>query len=291
ILELIKANVKMPPGMVIFEDPPSHGIYRSLLSRLFTPRKISALEPKVRGFCAQCLDPLVGAGRFDFIADLGSQMPMRTIGMLLGIPEQDQQALRDNLDGGLHLESGEMPDAEELSAVVRAAAGEGSFSEYIDWRAEHPSDDLMTELLNAEFEDHEGTRRRLRRDEALSYIRLLAGAGNETTTRLIGWTGKVLSDHPDQLRELAKNRELIPNAIEEVLRFEAPSPVQARHVASDVQLHGQVVPEGSAMLLLNGSANRPEGKIADADHVDIPPKLEDHLMFGYRIPPSLDAAH
>ena len=92
VLELIKANAQMPAGMIIFEDPPNHGIYRALLSRLFTPRKINALEPKVRRFCAQCLDPLVGTGRFDFIADLGAQMPMRTIGMLLGIPEEDQEA-------------------------------------------------------------------------------------------------------------------------------------------------------------------------------------------------------
>lgn len=290
ILEMIKANIQLPPGMVIFEDPPGHEIYRGLLSRLFTPRKISALEPKVRRFCAQCLDPLVGSGRFDFIEDLGAQMPMRTIGMLLGIPEQDQEAIRDNIDEGLRLASGEMPEANELSAAVSRAAIEGSFSEYIDWRAKNPSDDLMTELLNAEFEDQTGTRRRLTRDEVLAYVRLLAGAGNETTTRLIGWTGKVLSDHPDQLRELARNRDLVPNAIEEVLRFEAPSPVQARYVASDVELHGQIVPKGSAMLLINGSANRDERKFTDADRFDIHRKIDHHLSFGYGIHFCLGAA-
>ncbi len=264
ILELIKANVKMPPGMVIFEDPPSHEIYRGLLSRVFTPRKMNAIESKVRRFCAQCLDPLVGAGRFDFIKDLGAQMPMRTIGMLLGIPEQDQEALRDSMDERLRLSSGEMPDADELSDSLNRVGVEGSFSEYIEWRAKHPSDDLMTELLNAEFEDQNGTRRRLTHQEVLSYTRLIASAGNETTTRLIGWAGKVLSDHPDQLRELAKSPDLIANTIEEVLRFEAPSPVQARYVAKDVELCGQVVPEGSAMMLLNGSANRDERKFPDA---------------------------
>jgi cytochrome P450 len=290
VLELIKANVQMPPGMIIFEDPPSHVIYRALLSRLFTPRKISALEPKVRRFCAQCLDPLVGTGRFDFIENLGAQMPMRTIGMLLGIPEQDQEALRDSIDEGLRLTSGEMPDTGQLGAAASSAFTPDNFSEYIDWRAKHPSDDLMTELLNAEFEDQTGTRRRLTRDEVLAYVRLLAGAGNETTTRLIGWTGKVLSDHPDQLRELARNRDLVPNAIEEVLRFEAPSPVQARYVKTEVELHGQVVPAGSAMLLLNGSANRDERKFPDADRFDIHRKIDHHLSFGYGIHFCLGAA-
>ena len=148
----------------------------------------------------------------------------------------------------------------------------------------------MTELLNAEFEDPSGTRRRLTRDEVLSYVGLLAAAGNETTTRLIGWTGKLLGDHPDQLRELAQNRERVPNAIEEVLRFEAPSPVQARYVAKDVELYGQVVPQGSAMLLLNGSANRDERKFADADRFDIRRKIDHHLSFGYGIHFCLGAA-
>ena len=101
ILEMIKANIEMPSGVLIFEDPPVHTIHRSLLSRVFTPRRMAALEPKIREFCARSLDPLVGAGGFDFIADLGAQMPMRTIGMLLGIPEEDQEAIRDQVDANL----------------------------------------------------------------------------------------------------------------------------------------------------------------------------------------------
>ncbi len=290
VLEMIKANVQMPPGMVIFEDPPSHEIYRGLLSRVFTPRRMNAIEPKIRRFCAQSLDPLVGSGRFDFIKDLGAQMPMRTIGMLLGIPEQDQEAIRDSIDEGLRLSSGEMPDAEELSAAANKAVLDGSFAEYIDWRTQHPSDDLMTELLLAEFEDQTGTKRRLSRTEVLSYVRLLAAAGNETTTRLIGWTGKLLGDHPDQRRELAQHRELVPNAIEEVLRFEAPSPVQGRYVAKQLELYGQTVPEGSVMLLLNGSGNRDERKFAAADRFDIHRNIDHHLAFGYGIHFCLGAA-
>jgi cytochrome P450 len=139
----------------------------------------------------------------------------------------------------------------------------------------------MTELLQAEFEDAEGTRRRLTRDELLGYINLLAGAGNETTTRLIGWTGKVLAEHPDQRRQLVEDRTLVPNAIEELLRFEPPSPVQARYVTKDVEQHGHAVPEASAILLLNASGNRDERKFSDPDRFDIHRTIDHHLAFGY----------
>ena len=104
VLEIIRSGAKFPPGIILFEDPPLHDAHRALLARLFTPRRISELEPQIRDFCARSLDPLVGSGRFDFIADLGSQMPMRVIGMLLGIPDEDQEALRNSIDAGLSLE-------------------------------------------------------------------------------------------------------------------------------------------------------------------------------------------
>ena len=180
VLELIKSGMEIPPGSIIFEDPPAHHLHRRLLARVFTPRNINALEPKVREFCARSLDPLVGAGRFDFIEDLGAQMPMRTIGMLLGIPEQDQEAIRDRIDDGLRLTESSMPDFE---ARYDESISQGSvFEEYIEWRASHPSDDLMTELLQAEYEDETGTTRRLSRPEVLGYVNLLAAAGNETTS-------------------------------------------------------------------------------------------------------------
>ena len=281
ILELIKSNMEIPPGSIIFEDPPTHHLHLRLLSRVFAPRKISDLEPKVREFCARTLDPLVGAGGFDFIADLGAQMPMRTIGMLLGIPEEDQEAIRNRIDEGLRLTESAMPDV-DATFGDGAHAGDG-FEEYIEWRATHPSDDLMTELLQAEFEDEDGTVRHLTRQEVLNYVNLLAAAGNETTTRLIGWTGKVLADNPDQRRHLVERRDLVPKAIEELLRFESPSPVQARYVTRDVEHHGQTVPAGSAILLLTAAGNRDERRFADADQFDIHRKIDHHLAFGYGI--------
>src|SRR4051812_45237876 len=118
ILEIIKANVELPPGLILFEDPPVHDVHRGLLSRVFTPKKMSELEPKVREFCARSLDPLVGTGHFDFVGDLGAQMPMRTIGYLLGIPEQDQEAIRDRLDEGLRLVEGEEMSVSEMSTEL-----------------------------------------------------------------------------------------------------------------------------------------------------------------------------
>ncbi|HET7654311.1 MAG TPA: cytochrome P450 [Acidimicrobiales bacterium] len=289
VLELIKANLEMPPGSIIFEDPPEHDVHRGILSRVFTPKKMAAIEPKVREFCARTLDPLVGTGGFDFIRDLGAEMPMRTIGMLLGIPEQDQEAIRDRIDEGLRLDEGTMPDAHMYDAGEQANA----FEEYIAWRASHPSDDLMTELLEAEFEDTSGTRRRLTREEVLNFVNLLAAAGNETTTRLIGWTGKVLAEHPDQRRRIVDDRTLVPKAIEEVLRYESPSPVQARFVTADVTfaaLGGETVRKGSAMLLLNGSANRDDRKFADGDRFDIGRPIDHHLAFGYGVHFCLGAA-
>jgi len=287
VLEVIKSGMEIPPGSIIFEDPPDHDLHRGLLSRVFTPRKMAAIEPKVREFCARSLDPLVGSGGFDFIADLGAQMPMRTIGMLLGIPEEDQEALRDQIDEGLRLSEGTMPEADFNRRTFDQAS---SMEEYITWRAEHPSDDVMTELLRAEFEDVTGTRRRLTHEEVLNFVNLLAAAGNETTTRLIGWTGKVLAEHPDQRAQVVAQRDLVANTIEEVLRFEAPSPVQARYVTTDVEHHGEVVPAGSAVLLLNGSANRDERKFPDGDRFDIHRKIDHHQSFGYGIHFCLGAA-
>ena len=286
ILDIIRANIEIPPGIILFEDPPLHDLHRGLLARVFSPKRMNAIEPLVRDFCARALDPLVGTGGFDFVADLGAQMPMRTIGFMLGIPEEDQETIRQHVDDSLLLDDGKPVEYDEDSFEQSNQL----LAEYIDWRAEHPSDDLMTELLNAEVEEGDGTRRRLTRTEVLTYTNMIAGAGNETTTRLIGFTGQLLAGHPDQRRAIVANRSLIPAAIEEVLRYEAPSPVQARYVARDVAHHGERVPEGSIMLLLNGSANRDERQFEDADRFDIHRTGGHHLSFGYGLHFCLGAA-
>ncbi|OBH26535.1 cytochrome, partial [Mycobacterium sp. E342] len=275
ILELIKANLEIPSGMLIFEDPPIHDVHRKLLSRMFTPRRIAALEPMIRDYCAQLLDPLVGSGHFDFVADLGALMPMKVISSLLGIPEDDQVYIRDRGNAQLRTEAGKPMAAAEHGLSV----GE-QFEAYIDWRADHPSDDIMTELLNVEFVDETGTTRRLTRDEILVYLNVVAGAGNETTTRLIGWAGKVLAEHPDQRRDLVAHPELIPQAIEELLRYEPPAPHVSRYVTRDVELYGRTVPEGSVLMMLIGAACRDERQFGtDAGEFNIHRTVRPHLTF------------
>jgi cytochrome P450 len=285
IIELIKADIEMPPGVIIFEDPPTHTIHRRLLSRAFTPRRVAELEPKIREFCATSLDPLMGEDRFDFIADLGARMPMQVISMLLGIPESDQEAVRDHVDANLRTEAGEPMQVSE-NFVTGAM-----FADYVEWRAEHPSDDIMTELLHVEFTDETDTVRKLTRNELLTYLEVLAGAGNETTTRLIGWTAKVLADHPNQRAQLVADPSLIPNAIEEILRYESPAPHVGRCVAKqDLVVHGTEVPAGSVMLFLLGSANRDNRRFPDGDSFDIHRDDGRHLTFGNGIHLCMGAA-
>jgi cytochrome P450 len=274
-MDIIKSGLEVPPGVILFEDPPLHDLHRRLLSKVFTPRRMEAIEPLTRQFCERALDPLVGTAGFDFIADLGGLIPMRTIGYLLGIPEQGQEAIRDKTDHAISLKVG---DSSYVVAEDEFEQAYQLFSDYIDWRAEHPSDDLMTQLLNAEIED-DGVVRQLTRTEVLTYTSMIAGAGNETTTRLIGFIGQLLADHPDQRREIVADPSLIPGAIEEVLRYEAPSPVQARYVAHDTECRGKKIVEGSIMLLLNGSANRDESRFPDGERFDIH-RGGGHLSFG-----------
>jgi cytochrome P450 len=276
ILEVVKTDPVMPPGVFINEDPPLHTIHRALVSRAFMPKKMRALEDKVRAFCTACLDPLIDGRSFDFVLDLGRELPMRTIGMLAGIPDADQPSVRAEAHRVLRNEPGKpLP-------VDKDHYFDGDmFTEYVAWREKNPSDDLITELLNVEFQDETGSTRRLTKQELLIFLAVVAGAGVETTGRLFGWMGKVLAEHPDQRKELANDHSLIPVAIEELLRFEPPGPHVARYVATeDVSFQDQTVPAGSALLMMLASANRDERHFEDPDRFDIHRKPGGHLTFG-----------
>ena len=153
---------------------------------------------------------------------------MRTIGMLLGIPEEDQEAIRDRIDEGLRLDDGRRCPTSRATTPIGQAERVRRLHR-LAGRApvRRPHDRAAHRRVRGR---RPASRRTLTREEVLGYVSLLAGAGNETTTRLIGWTGKLLAEHPDQRRELVEDRSLVPNAIEELLRYEAPSPVQARYV-------------------------------------------------------------
>jgi cytochrome P450 len=276
LLEIIKSGMEIPAGSIIFEDPPGHNIHRSLLSRVFTPRKMNAIEPKIREFCARSLDPMMGTGGFDFIADLGAQMPMRVIGMLLGIPESDQITYRDKQDANLRTKPGTPMKVSNADAIADGRM----FADYVEWRSKNPSDDLMTALLNVEFEDEHGVTRKLTRKEVLHYTQVVAGAGNETTGRLIGWLAKVFAEHPEQRRQIVDDRNLLNRAVDETLRYEPTGPHVARYIMRDFEAYGTTVPAGSAMLLLFGAANRDPARYENPDTFDIHRDNKAHLTFG-----------
>jgi cytochrome P450 len=270
-LDMIKSGIEIPPGTVLFEDEPAHGIHRALLSRMFTPKKVSALDPEIRRFCTEVLDS-VGTDGFDFATDIGDVVPMRVIGMLLGIPTNQQEAIRDGLTG---YDNGSDEHSEH-----------GLFNtelllDYVKWRRDNPSDDVVTELFTAEFDDEQGVRRTLTIDELLMYVNILASAGNETTGRLITFCGQLLAEHPDQRRMLVEDPGLIANAVEEVLRYEPPAIEGARYVAKDVEHYGQTVPAGSALAVILASANRDERHYDNPDEFDILRKATNvSLSFG-----------
>lgn len=284
ILEFIKEDIDIPKGMFIWEDPPLHTVYRNVVARVFTPKRMNDLENQIREYCARCLDPLVGAERIDFIADLGAKLPGGVIGMLLGIPDEERDVVRERVEAALRTETGKPMDVSQATYQ-----GEG-YEDYLDWRAKNPSDDLMTTLLGVEFKDETGTTRKLTREEVLIFVNVIAGAGNETTSRLIGWTGKILGDHPEQRRQIAADPGLIPAAIEEILRFEPPGPAVARYVTKDVEIRGQTVPAGSAILFLLASANRDEERFPDGDSFNVHREGPPHITFGRGIHSCLGSA-
>ena len=276
ILEVVKADPVMPPGVFINEDPPFHTVHRTLVSRAFTPKRIHALEAKVRAFCVACLEPFVGAERFDFVVDLGAELPMRAIGMLLGIPDAEQPKVRDFAQRNVRNRPGE-----PLPVKKDRYFDSSIYAEYLDWRAKNPSDDLITELLHVEFTDATGEERRLSRDELLTFLVVIAGAGVDTTGRLFGWMGALLGEHADQRRALVHDRSLVGNAVEELLRFEPPGPHVARYLPEAVEYHGITVPAGSALLLMLASANRDERRFENAEAFDIHRNIGQHVTFGY----------
>jgi cytochrome P450 len=275
-----KAGIQMPPGLFIFEDPPLHTMHRSIVSRLFTPRAVNGLEDEIRKLCVELAEPLVGRDRFDFMLDYAMGLPVQVIGMLVGVPKADQASLLAVFQEGMHREPVEGGGTEDdhFQGIVAAAAW---FNDYLDWRERNPSDDVMTQLLEHEFVDDTGTRRKLRRDETVTYLTLITSAGSDTTATSIGWAGKLLSDHPDQRRELVEDPSLIPGAVEEVLRCEPPTYTYCRVLARDAEFHGQTVPAGSIMVVLPSSANRDESRWEDSERFDVHRTPQQIYSFGF----------
>ena len=268
---------------MLFEDPPIHDIHRAILSRALTPRRVSDLEPRVRQLCADFLDPFVGSGGFDFVQDFGMKLPMMVIGALLGVPEEDQEMVRQTADELLHIDEGESMTS--MSPHIKMAE---YMTGLVAERRKTPTDDFISVLTHADIETPDGTRK-LEDHELLNFITLIAGAGNETVARLMGWAGLTLAHNPDQRDILVDDRSAIPDAVEELLRYQPPSPVQARRVMRDVEVHGQTVPAGAVMLLLTGAAGRDEREYTDPDRFDVRRGAQ-HMALGFGVHFCLGAA-
>jgi cytochrome P450 len=287
VLEMMGADLSQQK-MIIFMDPPEHDTLRALVSRAFTPKRVAALEERIRAVCGNLLDPHVGSEGFDYVKRFAQQLPSTVISMLLGVPESEREEVRHHIDTVFHIEPG-------VGMINDTSFGAQIWLyQYImaklDERRRQPRDDLFTGLVQAQITDEQGGARRLTDDEAAAFANLLISAGTETVARLLGWAAMTLSEHPDQRRELVQDPSLVPGAVEELLRYEAPSPVQGRWTARAVEFYGRVIPPDSKVLLLTGSAGRDERRYPDPDRFDIHRDPTVHVSFGFGIHFCLGAA-
>jgi cytochrome P450 len=277
-LETLDAAVKFP--MVIFMDPPEHDIMRKLVSRAFTPRRIAALKDHIAELVDQYLDPFVGTSGFDYVKDFGALLPPMVIGHMLGLPEDERNMVRHWFDEMLHRDEGQAVGATNTAATEAGAKMHHYATELIAERKKRPADDMISTLIESEVTE-DGVSRKLTDFELSLFVVLLAGAGVETVARLLSWTGVTLARHPDQLALLAADPSLVPGAIEELLRYEAPSPVNGRFTLRPYSLHGVDIPAGSKVLLLNGSANRDPREFTDPDTFNVRRQIQRHITFGF----------
>ena len=266
-------------GMMIFMDPPRHDELRRLVNRAFTPRRVASLEARTRELCAHFLDPQVGGSGFDFVEDFAAKIPTMIIGAMLGVPDEDQDQMRIWGDAMMRFEADGL-SADKLDAIERFSA---YMKDLVEDRQRTPRDDMTSDLLAAEITRDDGTKRRLDRGEVMGFFMLLEIAGSETTARLLGWASVLLARHPEQRAKLIADRSLVPNAVEELLRYEPPSPIQARLVTHPVEWHGQTIPAYSKLALLTGSAGRDEREYAEPDRFDVERNFDRHVTFGYGV--------
>jgi cytochrome P450 len=274
-------------GIILWLDPPKHTVLRKLVSRAFTPRRISIIEDRIREVAGRLLDAQVGAGSFDYVQDFAAILPPTIISSLLGVPDADQERMRHVIDEIFHIEEG-VGMMNEISINARKELNDYLLGQFED-RRKNPRDDMFTDLVEAEIEVG-GVTRRLSDLELMDFGTLLFSAGTETVARHLGWVADVLEANPDQRADLAKDFSLVPNAIEEILRIEPPSPINARWLMRDVTVHGQTVPADSKVILLTGSAARDERKYPNPDVLDIRRKVDLQLTFGHGIHFCLGAA-
>jgi cytochrome P450 len=288
-LDIVKSGAESPVGKIIISlDPPEHERMRKLVNKVFTPRAIASLEQMVRDTIDRVVKEL-DPSSFDAVADFSALFPVEIITAMLGVPAADRQQLRLWLDKGLEREPGSVsPSAESLDAMIQSGA---YYYQLIQERRAEPQDDMISRLIETEVVE-DGEARRLDDVEITGFCTMLGGAGAETVTKLVGNAVVAFADNPDQWQKLKDDPGKIPAAFEELLRYEGPSQYQIRTTTRDVTLHGNTIPAGDPVLLINGSASRDERFFPDPDRFDIDRerKVGYNLNFGYGIHSCLGAA-
>jgi cytochrome P450 len=270
---LEEVGTQSAPSMIGM-DPPGQTKLRKLVVRAFTPQRVGALEPRVRGLATRFLDSFVEEGECDLIARFAALLPSDVISTLLGAPESDHQDLRIWTETLMHREDGVVkPPAAADDAAKNLL---GRFSELIEEKRKKPADDLISALLAAELEG-----RRLEHREILGFCFLLISGGNETTEKLIANTVHQLARHPEQRAKILADPRKIPAAVEESLRFRSPTQYMVRATTRDVEMHGKMIPRGDKMMLIIGAANHDPRRFERPDVFDIDRVMDRHLAFGF----------
>ncbi len=274
-------SVAHATGMMIMTDPPMHERLRKLVNRAFTPRRIAEWEPVVHQVIDTLLDTLADRRSFDAVHDFAGPFPVEVICTILGVPEGDRQQIRHWTDRMLELEVGSpFPTAAGIDAVM--ALSRYTQDLVADKRA-HPSDDMIGHLIGAEVERPDGAVEHLTDVEISHFISLLTAAGSETVTKLVGNGIMTFAEHPDELARLQADPALAGTAVEEVLRWRAPSQYQGRYSLADRSFHGVTIPAQQPVLIVTGAANRDERAYPDPDRFDITRQGPLGISFGHGI--------
>jgi cytochrome P450 len=275
-------------GSIIMMDPPAHDRLRALVSRVFTPRAISALEPMVREVICSFLDPLDGADEFDAVADFAAPFPVEVISRMLGVPEGERQQIRHWLDAGLHREPGQLaPSAENERATIEAGM---YWHTLTGEKRKHPADDMLSRLTQVTVDRGDGVETGLDDVEIAGFASLLGGAGAETVTKLVGNAVVLFWHHREQWQAIRDDHEKIPRAVEEILRYWPPSQYQGRFCVEEREFEGGTIPAGYPVLLLTGAATRDPRAFERADDFDIERQPGITIGFGHGVHACLGAA-
>jgi len=277
-----------PGEWFIFFDPPRHTKLCALISKAFTPRVVANLEPRIRELSRQLLDQTIERGEMDLAADFAVPLPMLVIAEMLGVPVAEWPRYKRWSDVILKLANTFSRDEEAVRTVNEYGAVTEEMRLFLpdliaQRRAAH-QDDLLTRLVEAEVDGE-----RLTQAEILGFMQLLLVGGQETTANLLNNAVLCFLENPDQLARLRAAPDLLPSAIEEVLRYRAPVQWMPRATRRDVEMHGQVIPAGKLVLPMIGSANRDPKQFRDAGRFDITREPNQHVAFGHGIHSCLGA--